>query len=298
MAPGLAVTLGDLEIANTSALVVDPAPGFPPAIDGIVGGALFFHHVVTVDIDRSELRVRKPEGWSPPDTACVVPLALEHGKSFVDLRVAVGDGEPIPARVVVDIGAGHALSLNQADDGRFAPPAGAIEAQLGRGMSGVILGQVGRVRRVELGTFAFDGVVTSFPARKDGKPGSGEFRDGNLGEEVLRRLNATFDYEGGRLVLEKARGFAEPFEREMAGLAFDWERDGTATVRAVLKGSPAEAGGVQVGDRLLAVDGQPMARLGETGLRKALQVDGAELRLALRRGEATLELKVRLRRLV
>lgn len=298
MASDLSVTLGDLKVTKTTALLVERPPGFPPAIDGIIGGALFFHHVVRVDMDQGRLEVRAPSGWSPPDGACVVPLVRERGLAFLDLSVAVGDEDPIPARVVIDLGAGHALSLNEREDGRFAPPKSAIEAPLGRGMSGVILGKVGRVRRVELGTFAFEHVVASFPAGDHQKPGGGEFRDGNLGKEILRRFNLTFDYEGNRLVLEKAKGYDEPFEREMAGIAFDWEPDGTASVRGVLAGSPAATAGIQAGDRLIAIDGKPMADVGENGLRKSLTVEGVERLLTLVRGNETLEKRVRLKRLV
>ena len=298
MASGLSLALGELKMSNASALVLAKPPGFPPGVDGVIGGALFFHYVVRVDMEQNRLELYEPAEWTPPAGACIVPLERDAGRVFVDVRVAVGAGEPVKAHVVVDIGAAHALSLNAREDGRFSPPAGAIEASLGRGVSGVVLGQVGRARRVEIGTFAFENVVTSFPVGKHQHPGGEDFHDGNLGQEILKRFDVTFDYAGKRMVLEKAKGFGEPFEREMAGLSLDWEKDGSITVGLVLPRSPAATAGIQPGDRLLSIDDRSVESLAENGLRKALTADGVEVRLSLKRGGEVLEKRIRLRRLV
>ena len=298
MASGISIDVGDLKMSKASALVIAKPAGFPPAVDGVIGAALFSHYAVRIDMDRSLIELHEPSRWSPPEAACVVPLEREGGRVFVDVHVAIGSGEPVPARVVVDIGAAHALSLNARDDGRFAAPPNAIDAPLGRGVSGVVLGKLGRSRRVEIGTFAFDDVVTSFPVAKHQKPGGEDFHDGNLGEEILKRFNVTFDYAQKRMVLEKAKGFGEPFEHEMAGLSLDWEKDGSLVVGAVLPQSPAAAAGIELGDRVISIDDRSAESLGENGLRRALTAEGAEIRLALKRGNQTIEKKVRLRRLV
>jgi PDZ domain/Aspartyl protease len=295
---GLALALGPLSIPKTGGIVMPKPEGFPPAVDGVIGAELFFHYVVRIDLDRQRLVLSEPAGWAPPEGACSVPLVRQGGMVFVDLRVAVGAGEPATARVVVDIGAAHALSLNRREDGTFAPPADAIDMPLGRGIQGVLQGQAGRVRRVELGSFAFDGVVVSFPGAAHQRPGGGDFHDGNLGAGILKRFNVTFDYAGERMLLEKSKRFAEPFDAEMAGLEFDWQPDSSLKVRTVLPRSPGAAADVREGDILLSIDGQPTSALAEDGVHKALLVDGAEIKLVLRRGSEQLEKKLRLKRLL
>lgn len=297
-ATGVSLKLGDLSITKSSALVVTPPSGFERGADGVIGAALFRHHVVRIDVDQGWIELCDPAGWEPPANASVVPLVHADGMVFVDLRVAVGDEEPRVAHVVVDLGAGHALSLNARETGGFEAPATAIDSPLGRGLSGIVRGRVGRARSVELGGFVMRDVVTSFPTLAKGRRRHGEFRDGNLGAEILRRFDVTFDYASSRMVLEKETSFADPFEREMAGLGLDPKSDGTLVVHAVLAGSPAEAAKVQVGDVLVAVDGKATNELGEDALRKLMLVDGAERVLTLKRGEATVEAKVRLKRLV
>jgi hypothetical protein len=296
--PGLTATMGDLKMEKLSALLVPPRPGFPPAIDGVIGGSLFFKFVVRIDVDHERLELFDPSAWTPPEGASVVPFERQRGMAFVDIGVAIADEEPVKAHVVIDIGAGHALSLNTHEGGRLAPPANAIDSTLGRGLNGVVRGKSGRVRRVQIGSFTFSNVVTAFPVEAHQNPGGADFYDGNLGEEILRRFVVTFDYAHDRMVLEKGKAFGEPFEHEMLGCSFDWEKDGTATVRDVLPGSPAARAGLEAGDSLISIDGRKVDALGITGLRKALTVDGAQIRLELERGGEMLVKKVKLERLV
>jgi hypothetical protein len=87
--------------------------------------------------------------------------------AFIDARVAAGADSALSADLAVDLGAGHSLWLNQREP-RFAPTGRTIATTLGHGLSGELHGQVGRVRRLEIGPFAFDDVVTIFPATARG----------------------------------------------------------------------------------------------------------------------------------
>jgi len=73
------------------------------------------------------------------------------------------------------------------------------------------------------------------------------------------------------------------------------EGGGSVTVRNVLAGSPAEAAGLQAGDRITAVDGTTIADLGDlTAIARAVRGDpGTEVQLEVLRGEEPLTITIK-----
>lgn len=235
--------------------------------------------------------------WTPPAGGASIPLWFVDRKAFVGARVGVEGGDPIPVDLAVDLGAGHALWLNQRD-ARIRPPEHTIATTLGRGLSGDMHGEVGRVRRFELGPFAFDGVVTIFPRREHQRPGGGDFRDGFVGAEILTRFRVTFEYSRQRMVLEPGARFAESFDYDMSGLALDPQDRDRAAILAVVHGSPADQTGLRVGDLLVSVDGRALGSMTPDEVARALEREGKEVTLGIQRGPDRLEKRLRLRRLL
>ena len=69
-------------------------------------------------------------------------------------------------------------------------------------------------------------------------------------------------------------------------------RSGVVLVRQVAPGSAAAAAGIRPGDRVLAVNGEPMERAGQVIRRVAAQPPDEPLRLRLERDGRLLELTV------
>jgi len=277
--------------------VLPPESKLLQETDGVIGAELFERFAVRIDVDRKQMDLIDPAALEPSPGSSTVPLRIRDGMSFVDARVTVAD-QPVGADLALDTGAGHGLWLNQGKGDHLAPPASAIETVLGRGLSGDIHGHIGRVRRLELGDFTFDGVIALFPVSDHRHPGGVDFRDGFIGMEVLTRFVITFDYQGKRLLLERGGLFAEPFEYNMSGMVLEIDGTEKRRVNSVLPGSPAAEAGVESGDVLVAIDGKPLAELGYTGVSERFTRDGTVVRVTLERGGASVEKTLKLRRLV
>ena len=302
-APPIDLALGDFTLARVPVLCLPGAGDVRANHDGILGDALFRRFVVRLDVDEGVLELHDPESFVPPDEGAAdeVPLRFRGGRAFVDVQVALGSKPPVPAEVVVDLGAGHALSLNDRKgdgSGPFAAPEGTIETSLGRGLSGEIQGRVGRLASVGIGRHRFEHVVASFPVAEHQDPGGVDFRDGNLGAEILLRFNVTFDYAHRRMFLEPSRRFADPFEFGMSGMVFHLQGTHALAVRRVLAGSPAASAGVEAGDVIVAIDGKKVADIGVDAVIRALRVDGKKVAVSILRGGTPRELSIELRRLV
>jgi aspartyl protease/PDZ domain-containing protein len=298
IAEGAPLAIGDLQILDARITVLPTPPGFGAYHDGVIGAALFRHFAVSIDNDRSVLTLRRPEAYRPPEGAAVIPLIMEHGMQFLDAKVRIGDGDATPVRLVVDLGASHAVSLNESKQSGIRAPERSIATAIGRGVSGQVTGRVGRIRSLEIGGVTLTNVVATFPDREHHSPRGMDSRDGNLGSGVLGRFNVTFDYAGKRVVLKPSGRFAEPFEWNMSGIQADPTEEGSMEVRQVLARSPAAEAHVRVGDRVVKIDGESVSEANYYPLWERMKDEGRTVVLELRRGEKLLEVSLKLRRLV
>jgi len=292
------ISVGEFDIADVPVIVLPGEGGLPRDVDGVIGAELLEKFAVRIDVDERRMDLFDSGAFQPARGATIVPLRFRERSPFLDARVAVGTGVLIAADLAIDLGAGHSLWLNEGEDGRLAPPANAIATILGHGLSGEVLGSIGRVRRLEIGDIFFENVVAIFPVAEHQHPGGFDFRDGFVGAELLTRFDVTFDYPAKRMVLERGVRFAEPFEYDMTGMVLNPQGLEKRLVDAVLAGSPAEQAGVEAGDVLVAVDGEPVSALGPDRLTKAFRREGTEVRVTLERGTATIDKRMKLRRLV
>jgi hypothetical protein len=298
MAEGLTIQIGSLKLLDARATLLPPIPGFAAYSDGVIGAALFRHFAVTVDNDRGVVVLRKPGAYEPPAGAAVIPLTEDHPAPRIEARVRLGDGASIPVQLAVDLGASHAVSLNETGSNGIAVPAHTLATVIGRGLSGPLTGRVGRIRSLELGGLVLSDVVATFPdAKYRTQPGM-NLGDGNLGNGALSRFNVTLDYAGRRMVLQPSRRAGDPFEWDMSGMLAEPTGEGAVRVREVLDGSPAAEAGVRKEDRVVKIAGQPVDEKSYFDLREKLRKDGETVKVELLRGSKPVEVSLRLRRLI
>jgi hypothetical protein len=296
--PGLTIDVDRLRLSGARAIVVPPVKAFVPDHDGVIGASLFRNLVVAIDFDAGRITLQDPERWTPPSGAATVPLTLARNLPFADLVVLTGDGKRVPTKVVVDLGAGHPISLNIGATAGIEAPPGAIRANIGRGLSGVLRGQVGRIAGVELGGILLRDVVATFPDDEHQRPGGMDSEGGNLGTGLLQHFNVTFDYRRATMSLEPNKGFARPFEWDMSGLWLEPDDKGALRVAGILANSAAEAAGFNVGDLLAQVDGRKVSEKDLPALSQQFRQDGESLAIALTRNGKPIEATLRLKRLV
>ena len=298
LATNVGLRIGDLAILDARATVVPMPGGFGTYFDGIIGAGLFQNFVVTIDNDRGVLTLSRPESYKPPEGVVAVPITLDGGMPFVEARVQIGDAPAVPVQLVVDIGATHAVSLNEGDDPKIAAPANAIATMIGRGASGEVTGHIGRIRSLEVGGFALPDVVATFPDAAHHWARGMDSRNGNLGNGALSRFNVTFDYAGKRMLLARGKRASEPFEWDMSGMQGEPTGEGTVRVRRVLPGSPAAEAGVEENDRIVRIAGEAVTGENYFTMRERLRKNGETVAVELLRGDKPVSVSIKLRRLV
>jgi len=299
LAQGETVDVGAVRMTNTTLIVMPPIEGISLYHHGVIGAALFENFVVSIDYDERKLQLHDPATYAAAEGAVEVPLSFkgERGVPYVELKVKAASGQATDLQVVVDLGASHTLSLNMDTIEQFAIPASTISSTIGHGVSGPVLGKVGRIGGLELGGFAFTDVVTTFPISEHQHPGGMDSKNGNLGNGILKRFNVSFDYANKRMLLEPNKSFEAPFEWDMSGMRLKPVEAGLK-IETLVAGSPAADAGLAVDDVVTHVNGEPASTQNMFKLRDMMKQDGTEMRIKATREGRSVEVKLTLRRMV
>jgi hypothetical protein len=293
MLDGVTIELGELALGPMAAAVLDLSEierKSGRAMPVILGKELF--HAVTVDVDYPGRRIRfhdparfRYEG--PGRSSELLPGEDGH-KS---LRIAMEGGEPVV--VGLDTGQGGALTVF----GHYAAARGFLagrptsEAKSG-GVGGFRISKTATLRSVELAGYEIPNVPVTIHTEDVGGAFDTTRQAGNLGTLLLNRFRVVFDYAADRLWLEPGPGLAEPLPRDRAGLQFELDGD-ELVVDFVAPGSPAGEAGWVAGDRVRALDGEPVGpEWWQVVNRWQHAADGTRARLTLADGtERTLILR-------
>jgi len=275
-------------------------------IHGIFGYDIFKRFVAHIDFKTNNLTFSLPEQhrYRVRREGTRLPITIEDTKPYLSAMAIMKENRSVPIKVVVDTGAGHALSLDLGSNEQIRLPDKVVRSQLGRGLSGVINGSLGRLDRLKIGSFVLDNVVTSFPdsASFQVGPDRNGGRQGNMGCELLRRFNVTFNYEDKYMALKPIRGrLKESFEHDMSGMELrargtDFR---TYVIQKVMEDTPASHAGLREGDEILFFNGLPARDIPLDEIYKLLQKkEGKEVKLVVRRGREILYTSFFLRRII
>ena len=114
---------------------------------------------------------------------------------------------------------------------------------------------------MKLGKFELKQLIAAFPNYDDvGAKIRVSGRNGNLGNQILKRFEVVFDYSRNALYLKPSSAYRERFEHDMSGMEYvitgpDYKR---LIVSRVEPDSPAELEGIEAGDEILSINLKPI----------------------------------------
>lgn len=251
---------------------------------GLVGYEIFKRFVVTIDYEHERLTLTLPAAFTPGDEGVAVPFHFNGSIPQVE-----GSIDGIAGKFDIDTGSRASLSIL----GPFAEKNG-LEAKLkprfegvtGWGVGGAARGRLARAKELRLGDASIAAPVTELSLQK-----KGAFTDpyvaGNVGAGILKRFTVTFDYAKQRMILEPNANHDAPDVYDRSGMWIN-RSHGALDVVDVIAGGPADGGGLQVGDRIVSVDGEPVADPTLLEMRARFRHDppGTRVRLTVESGGA------------
>ncbi|MCB2409012.1 aspartyl protease family protein [Hymenobacter sp. BT178] len=281
----LFLTLSE-DILNLSGYV-----GMP--IHGILGSDVFHSFVVEVRPSESLLIFHDPATYTQPRGRrwTRMSLDLEGNKPYLTTQVQVTDSLQLPLKLILDTGAGHALSIETTSSRQLQLPPKRLRSQLGKGLNGFINGYLGRVSGLQLGRYQLNYLLTSFPDSTDVAMRAEVPRNGNIGFELLKRFDIVINYTHNYLLLRPNMLYREPFEHDMCGMDLlatgsDYRR---YVITQVQPGSPAAKAGLQANDEILSINLMPASAFSLTQISRILHsADGRKILLIVRHADGEL----------
>jgi hypothetical protein len=270
--------LTDVQVVAESSSCKSPDPGI--LVGGFLGCTVLCRSVVSFNYrDVAFTLGRQPP---PPDLLpeTKIPFSLEGGGknelggvtvTTPPSRIVVKvDIEGTPHTMIVDTGA----SLVTVDEALFSSITKDGRPQLGGGTactpSGPSKTTAARVLTVSVAEAAVHDVVVAHDTAFDEtlariSQDAGETIEGSLGGTFLDHFYVTIDYPAGQLHLApySDTSFAIDPARLM-GFGLKARPGGGYMVADVVAGTDAASKGVQVGDEVLAIDGETLAPLSDT----------------------------------
>jgi hypothetical protein len=277
-----AMEIGAFRMSDQVAYVIP----LPEALecDGLLGAPFLQMQIVTIDYEHSQLTITPRSSFKPPAGGAVLGLHFFGNTPFIE---ATADGCKGSFRI--DTGAGNGITLFSgfADrnhmKGKYMP---SIRLVTGRGLGGLLYGDLIRLPEFTIGPYRFARPVTELSRQTAGTFGDTQ-NAGNVGGEVWQRFTMTFDYAKQKVYLVPNGNFDAPFITPRSGLAVDTEK-GVNIVRDVTPNSPGTEAGVVPGDIVTAVDGVPIEQIKPFDFTAILRRDpGTKVRLRLRSADKT-----------
>lgn len=261
-----ALTLRDQPFAVIPFENYDQVEGVTP-FGGLLGYEVLKAFVVRIDYAHQTLTFTKPDQFQAPAQETPLPLTfLSHipqAPAELDGRAGVFNidtGDRRSVEVFRDFIAQNHL--------RTKYPA-KVRAMTGWGGRGPVVSDLARAGELTLGGFTILRPVVEMDVPKGG---AFDFAHtaGNIGADILRQFTVTLDYSRKQMFLDKNADFGEPITFDRAGVWLN--QQGTQfVVLSVVPNGPAAQAGIQVGDMVMVVDGQPSAQWTLPAVRQKLQ---------------------------
>jgi hypothetical protein len=218
-------------------------------IDLVLGKHLFEAAVVELDFARRLLAVGD-DVWAARGKGVDLPLDTgPHGQRLLSVRVE--GRSPIPA--VMDLGSSNPLMLS----GDYATSAGLLGSRPTStaaiaGVEGVEISTSFITTTLEVGGYRLKRLPSeALPHWLEAEIPA------NIGLPVLSRFRVICDFAHDRVHLSPGPRMSGEFDRDRSGLGVAVHTNELIVVH-VARGSPAQSAGFVAGDRIIAVDGQPI----------------------------------------
>jgi hypothetical protein len=250
--------VGPLQISNQQ-FGIAQLPSFlqdrggEPPIAGLLGYELLRRFPTTFDYETRRLTFYKP-GMTPdaPEGSQTFKLYFNDHTPFIQVGVDSHLGY-----FGIDTGDSSVTTIFGAfyDDHHF-PVKLPVQVRSQGGFGGMGTAVLTRIGDLSFGLWTIQQPLININFASRGLF-SYSYTGGNLGFGILNNFSFTLDYARRVAYLKRAKTFGEPEPYNRSGMTFQRAERGAVVVERVNPKTPAAESGMQIGDRILSLNGKP-----------------------------------------
>jgi hypothetical protein len=258
LAAGVDVSVPGVTLRDATVAVLDLseiAHRMGRSFEVILGVEVFTRAVVAIDYPARRVSFSPPHDYQPPDGAHSVRMFSREGVPKVECRY-----EELPKTLCdIDTGSNGTVDIVAHYVDEFDMLAGrpAVSRIATGGVGGMIETPISTLRDFEFAGVSVGTSPANFMTEAVGSLDTDEIA-GNIGAAVLRSFVLVFDYPGMRFHVIRP-GKAEPVRRDRSGMQSTFRGD-HLEVFFIAPGSPAEAAGLEEGQRITAINGRRIGK--------------------------------------
>jgi predicted aspartyl protease len=289
----------EVEIYETSLLTLERTIG--RKFDGIIGYDILKNYTVRVDYDNMEFQLYDSKSKSFKPKGDPYPLNLSSYIPVIEAKFQLANGESYKGDFFVDSGARAAFDLNSP----FVNDNGII-AKLGKNYQYAVMGIGGEeiahykgiAKSLSFGESQFTNVPLGLSQASQGIQ-SNKKVDGIFGNELLKKYNITYDYNGKSLYFEKNSLFDVPFQIDASGIDFQLDdKLDRILIHQVHPNTPAAAAGIEIDADLIEINGKNATGFTFPQLREILSKDGTSVLLKVIQSGEIQEITIALKSII
>ena len=256
LADGVDVAVPGVTLRDATVAVLDLseiADKMGRSFEVILGVEVFTRALVTIDYPGRRVRFSPPRPYDPPAGARSVRMYSRRGVPKVECRY-----EHLPKTLCdIDTGSNSTVDIvaHYVDKYGMLDDRAAVSMIATGGVGGMLETPISTLQEFEFAGVSVGSSPANFMADAVGSLDTDEIA-GNIGAAVLRAFVLVFDYPGMRFHVVNP-GDAAPIRRDRSGLQTTFRGD-HLEVFYVSPGSPAEVAGLQKGQRLTVIGGDPV----------------------------------------
>ncbi len=261
-------------------------------VHGLIGFSVFKNFVVEINYAQKKLVLHNPKRFKYKGKGERLPMSIERSKPYVQALATQEDGKTVKVKMLIDTGASHAVSLYDYEKGVIVPEK-SFRSFLGRGLSGDIHGNIGRIDKFKLGSYKLSKPVVSYPDKDDIAIALAvSDRSGSIGSDLLRRFRVFFDYGNEEIIVKKSGNYKSKFYYNISGVDVITPFPGMKyyTISHIRPNSPAELAGLRKGDDIVSLNGKLAKNFTMNDIISEFQGEGKKkIKLIVKREEETMK---------